>query len=207
MQPPIRPRRRSEAQRAASRANGAKSQGPVTGVGKAVASRNSHKHGFYAAHYADAVPDNDPAFRHLLENLRQRFLPDDALIEVLVARLARVMWHMEQAEGLEGQLLGAGGAKDIASSFPLRLFNSLLRRQRMLMRRFFLLLDQLDDLADSKNCKNEPKPAKKSFYSVCCDAARLMILGRPASGYCARRNWVRGWTIFRSRAGPLAAPP
>lgn len=206
MQPSIRPRRRSDAQRAASRSNGARSRGPVTAAGKAVASRNALKHGFYAARYADAVPGDDPAFPTLLENLRRRYASGDPLSDVLVVRLARVMWRMEQAERQEALLLTAGAATGIAASFPVRLFNSLLRHQRLLMHRFFQLLGQLDNLVGLKNCRNKPKPAKKSFYSVCCDATRTVMTGRPSSGYCTKRNWVRGWVVFRSRAGPLVAP-
>jgi hypothetical protein len=44
--PPLAPPSRSDAQRAASRLNGAQSLGPTTPEGRLASSRNSTKHGF-----------------------------------------------------------------------------------------------------------------------------------------------------------------
>lgn len=197
-------RRRSEAQMAASRANGARSRGPVTPTGKAVASRNATKHGFYAAQRVGIDRDGEAAFSRLLASVRQRFSPIDKIAEALVVRLARVMWRMECAEALEAQLLSAGDPKRVATSFPVRPFNSLLRQQRELMRAFAALMEQLN-LLNRKNCGNEPNAAKNGFNSVCCRAASVMIKGRFYGGYCTTRQWIRGWLVFRSRAGPLPA--
>lgn len=97
------PRPRSEAQRLASRLNGARSRGPVTAEGRARASRNAFRHGLRAATLL--APGEDPAaFEALLDSLRAEHAPADATRELLVERLAATLWKLRRCDRLEAEL-------------------------------------------------------------------------------------------------------
>ncbi len=97
------PRPRSEAQRSASRLNGARSRGPVTAEGRARASRNALRHGLRAATLL--APGEDPAaFEALLDGLRTEYAPADATRELLVERLAATLWKLRRCDRLEAEL-------------------------------------------------------------------------------------------------------
>lgn len=153
-------RRRSEAQRAASRANGAKSRGPKTPEGKAVSARNALKHGFSAARFSQLSGDDEHYLATLLAALQARFGPIDEIGERLVRQLARVMWQIERAERWEADVLASGGGVDPNTAIsgrkvPVRHFYRVIRLQQQLEQRFSTLLEQL---APEKNyCQNEPK--------------------------------------------------
>ena len=102
-------RRRSEARRAASLANGAKSRGPVTPEGKAASARNALKHGFDAVRFAAADDVDAQAFSALLGALEKRFVPEGEVEERLVRQLARVMLRIERVEHWEADVLASGG--------------------------------------------------------------------------------------------------
>jgi hypothetical protein len=67
---------RTEAQIEASRANGRRSQGPVTPEGKARSSQNAYRHGLLAATMTLRTEDKD-AFGQYLDQHLQRFQPAD----------------------------------------------------------------------------------------------------------------------------------
>ncbi len=97
---------RSAAQIAASRANGAKSRGPVTEEGKAASSRNSLRHGLLAKMVL-IEGESEAAFRQLSEALHNAFAPASA-------RAAR------EESGTKGEHLGAAGRalpEDAGSDF------------------------------------------------------------------------------------------
>ena len=68
---------RSEAQKTAARANGAKSQGPVTPKGKATSARNALRHGLTAFHLALTCEDQD-AFNSVLADYMDEYRPVNA---------------------------------------------------------------------------------------------------------------------------------
>jgi hypothetical protein len=92
----------------ASRANGAKSRGPITAEGKLNSSRNATRHGLLAR---TVVLDGEDveAFTQLLQALTEQFNPsgpvENALIETMAVARWREMrlWAMEKA-GLAHQI-------------------------------------------------------------------------------------------------------
>ncbi len=99
--PPPRPR--SEAQRAAARANGARSHGPITAEGKARSSRNAFRHGLCSP--AILAPEEDAAaFEALLAQLRADHRPTSASEDLLVQRLAATFWKLARCDRLEAEL-------------------------------------------------------------------------------------------------------
>ena len=99
--PPPRPR--SEAQRAAARANGARSRGPVTPEGKARSSLNAFRHGLCSP--AILAPEEDAAaFEALLAQLRADHRPSSASEDLLVQRLAATFWKLARCDRLEAEL-------------------------------------------------------------------------------------------------------
>ncbi|MFA9478918.1 hypothetical protein ACERK3_11520 [Phycisphaerales bacterium AB-hyl4] len=97
--------KRSPAQQAASRANGSKSRGPRTTLGKKVASLNAAKHGAYSL-TATRLWLEDPATqrRHveLQADLAERFDPRGPWEAMLVAHLAEDVIKFERVR--EGEL-------------------------------------------------------------------------------------------------------
>jgi hypothetical protein len=96
---------RSEAQRAASRANGRKSKGPRSAEGKANASRNAFRHGLRATSLQlIARAANDPAGA-LADAVRERLAPRDVIEVELVVGIAMALWRLRRAQRLEDELL------------------------------------------------------------------------------------------------------
>jgi hypothetical protein len=86
----------TEAQRQASRENGAQSHGPVTPEGKARSSLNNHKDGFYAKKLT-LMPDDDPAFwESILDDHDQSFEPEDHIEAQIVRKLAEGVFLIER---------------------------------------------------------------------------------------------------------------
>jgi len=94
----------SQANLAANRKNAALSTGPSSPEGKAIASRNSLKHGLLAS---DAVlPEEDTqAFLELLANLQAEHQPVGPLEELLLHHLATAQWRLARLIRIETGLL------------------------------------------------------------------------------------------------------
>ncbi len=120
---------RSEKQRQASRANGAKSRGPKSPEGKAVSKFNGLKHGLRAEHVV--LPGEDPA---AFEAERRAWIDDWNPIShtraVLVERAAVASWRLRRAVKAEAAFL-AERADNAGYAFELERFN---RAERALAR-------------------------------------------------------------------------
>ncbi len=93
---------------AASRANGAKSHGPVTPEGKAASSRNSSTHGIFRSPFT-LRNENDSAFLEMEAEFKEEWNPqgptETALVEQMIIchwRLKRI-WQAEVA-GIDMQM-------------------------------------------------------------------------------------------------------
>jgi|SRR5215469_8762481 len=94
----------SPAQIAANRRNAAKSTGPRTADGKAVAARNSLRHGLTAEQIVlfDEAAENFAAFH---AELRAAYAPADAVEEELVERIVICAWRLRRAARAEAGLI------------------------------------------------------------------------------------------------------
>jgi len=147
-------RPRTEAQRAASRANGRRSRGPKTTEGKNRSRRNALRHGLRTTRFA-VLPETDshPACR-LIEAVRQRLAPRDVLEVECAEGIAMAFWRLRRMRHLEEAILAGAepepGESELAKAFSLRTNGAgaltlLLRyRNQALgeMNRWFRLLEQ-----------------------------------------------------------------
>ena len=115
---------RSEAQRAASRANGCKSQGPRTAAGKSRARRNAIKHGLRAASLGILPTDGDAPPLSLADAVHDRLAPTDVIEIELTEGIALAYWRLRRARQLEEALVE--GRPDAVA--PNSLARFLLRR-------------------------------------------------------------------------------
>ena len=91
---------RSEAQIAASRANGAKSRGPVTPEGKSVSAQNAERHGIFAriCTIQGEAPEH---FTSLIADLYETWSPADEHERALVDTMAMALWRRTRIAALE----------------------------------------------------------------------------------------------------------
>jgi hypothetical protein len=78
-----------------SRANGAKSRGPITPAGKAKSARNALRHGL-SARRVTLPEESEPAFRAFLQSYLDRFEPRDPVELELVHSMAVTRWRLRR---------------------------------------------------------------------------------------------------------------
>jgi hypothetical protein len=91
---------RTEAQIAASRANGRRSEGPVTPEGKARSSQNAFRHGLLATCVVLA-DEEAPFFQQYLDQHIARFLPADDVEMNLVEEMVSAAWRARRSTGMQ----------------------------------------------------------------------------------------------------------
>lgn len=96
---------RSESQQNASRANGAKSRGPVTPEGKARSSQNGTRHGLFSGSIL-LQPESREAWQRLSEDLVERFQPADNVELNIIYDMAVTQWRKDRALNIEAAILG-----------------------------------------------------------------------------------------------------
>jgi hypothetical protein len=167
----------------AARINGAKSNGPTTAEGKAIASQNSLKHGLTSARVV--LPyESQEEFDRLEAALINRFKPYDELEQELVHEMASSRWRLRRIEVMEAalfvkafkqqhELLGpdadpidvqAAAYAEVAESKSLRM---LSRHQSQLRRAYEKAWKELELIqehrkqeaeAEELDVQNEPRP-------------------------------------------------
>ena len=85
------------AQIAANRRNGAKSKGPKTEEGRAVASRNALKHGLTAEQIVLIFGEAEDDFMRFHDEMRAAFAPADAVEERLAEHAVLCAWRLRRA--------------------------------------------------------------------------------------------------------------
>ena len=91
---------RSEAQIAASRANGAKSRGPVTPEGKSISAQNAERHGIFAS-ICTIHGEAPEHFTTLIADLYETWTPTDEHERGLVDTMAMALWRRTRIAALE----------------------------------------------------------------------------------------------------------
>jgi hypothetical protein len=98
------PKRMTEKQVAANRANAHKSTGPRSETGKAAARYNAVRHGHFAREVL--LPgDSAVEFEELLEGVRAQLQPEGTLEELIVQRLAAAYWRLRRAYRFEAKAI------------------------------------------------------------------------------------------------------
>jgi len=98
------PKPRTEAQRAAARANGAKSQGPTTPEGKAKSALNSVRHGLLAS-FLVLRTESDSKFLAILNGYLDEYHPEGQTENRLVEVIAAAQWLEERCWTLTTALI------------------------------------------------------------------------------------------------------
>jgi hypothetical protein len=91
---------RTESQIQASRANGARSRGPVTAEGKYNSSRNATRHGLLAGAIV-MKGELEERFREVLADLDQELRPETPIEYALVEKMAVARWRQLRVWGME----------------------------------------------------------------------------------------------------------
>ena len=99
----------SEVQIAANRRNAEKSTGPKTEEGKAVAARNSLRHGMRARQIV-CFDERQADFESFYTALEAALDPADAVEEQLVERIALCSWRLRRAARVEAELINSAFA-------------------------------------------------------------------------------------------------
>jgi hypothetical protein len=112
---------RTERQIQASRANGAKSRGPITTQGKSNSSRNNFQHGLRAQLI---FPDHesDPNWTALLAAYLHELVPHSELEQALVKSMALSVWRWTHLANLEPPILERAATGNFRA---LEIFNRL----------------------------------------------------------------------------------
>lgn len=116
---PVRPAPlpRSEAQRQASRLNGAHSSGPTSSAGKTRASRNATTHGLFAR--ALLLPgESEIEYQATLEHWLTTLAPSSPALVDLVHRVADTFFRQERLHRQENEILGSEVAAKTALTLP-----------------------------------------------------------------------------------------
>jgi hypothetical protein len=126
---------RTPAQQAASRANGARSRGPVTPEGKRRASRNALSHGLLAR--AVVLHNESRAgFDRMLRDYVRRLAPRDALEQCAVEEMCAAAWRIRRLWSIERKVLDLEiAAQDSADQLEriVNAFDSLARNRPHLL--------------------------------------------------------------------------
>ena len=102
---------RSEAQIIASRANGAKSRGPITNIGRAISAQNSATHGLAGAKLVVIEGESADRWQALLEACHREFQPETEVEVELVTEIAAARWRLRRCWSMETSLFDMEIAK------------------------------------------------------------------------------------------------
>ena len=177
-------------QAATARANGAKSNGPITAEGKAISAQNSLKHGLTSSRVV--LPhESQEAYDKLEASFINRFKPADDLESELVQEMAAARWRLRRIEAMEAALFkkvikqhedaGTPDALDVAYAevAESKSYRMLVRHAAQLRRAYekawkeIQFLQSQHETDEEDELQNEPSDA---FLKRRLDAAMMMPL-------------------------------
>ena len=147
---------RTEAQREASRRNGAKSKGPVTVEGKAISSRNSFKHGLDSNHFLLAHESKE-AFEAMRATYYEQYQPDNLVEADLLDRYICAMWKAIRFEHIEAGVCAIALADTQKEAATL---TGLNQPQRMAVAMIHMMNDKTADKLSTYAQRNERNAAR-----------------------------------------------
>src|ERR1700680_2510981 len=103
----------SELKSQTSRANGAKSRGPITAEGREKSSRNSLNHGFTAKKTVVLECENKEQFQEMLRYYTVTYQPGSAVEEDLVSEMVSCRWRMQRLRLIETCLIDSEMGRDL----------------------------------------------------------------------------------------------
>jgi hypothetical protein len=95
----------SELKSETSRANGAKSRGPITAEGRQKSSQNSLDHGFTAKKTIILECENQGQFQKMVADYTVTYQPGSAVEEDLVSEMVACRWRMQRLRLIETALI------------------------------------------------------------------------------------------------------
>ena len=172
------PAARSPAQQSASRANGARSRGPVTQAGRACAARNGTRHGLRGGPFA-LLPDGDTdEFAQLHAAVTADWSLRDAYERRWVRELVAALWRQERLRGLELATLAAAEQEGPPTEATVKRLLTFARYGARIdkdmttaLRALRVLRDRPDAaIAEAQECTSEPRPASSESMSAASPA-------------------------------------
>jgi hypothetical protein len=165
-----------------ARANGAKSNGPVTAEGKAISSRNSLKHGLTSSRVV-LSHESQEEYDSLESSFLRRFKPADEVETELVIEMAAARWRLRRVELMEdalfkkaireqSELLGPDAdpadIRDAAYVFVAesKTMRTLAGHSRQLRRSYERAWKELDTLQNQRKQEQENEPTVRSTQAL-----------------------------------------
>ena len=143
---------------AASRINGARSQGPTTEAGKDRAARNGTRHGLRGSPFALLPGEDREEFAALHAAVAADWRPRDAYERRWVTELVTAMWRQDRLHGLEIAALTAAAAESPPSEASLRKLLTFARYGARIDKDIGRALQALRVLRDRPDaCLEEPQ--------------------------------------------------
>jgi hypothetical protein len=140
--------------------------GPRTAKGKADASRNALKHGIFSSVLL-LISDSRKRYDSLLSGLREHFKPETTIEEVLVEKLAVLIWRYRRLISTEKAEIkeGASPLQGETSISDSSILNRFPRYEASIERGFDRTLTQLERIQRMRRGQSVPPPIKVDISS------------------------------------------
>ena len=206
------PATRSPAQQTASRANGARSRGPVTEAGKARAARNGTRHGLRGGPFALLPGEDADELAQLHAAVTADWSPRDAYERRWVRELVAALWRQERLRGLELATLAAAEQERPPTEATVKRLLTFARYgaridkdMTMALRALRVLRDRPDaHIAETQECTSEPERAATQTRNCTNELSTRTFEPKPAP---ANENCTNEFAARTSEPEPASPEP